>query len=295
MFTAGQGQKMRNFLTGPRASLLLQDKCNKPCNENILVNFTRDNWFPSTGSTINFTSTSTGGSVYEWSVNGVITGGNSPTLTYTFPSNGKYRVTLKVSNANPACFASYTDDVIVTCGVMARFFPDKRIIASKAGIMLDTILFTNRSVGAGTYQWLMSNDKGMAERVVSNSFNLNYSFDSPAVYSVRLIASNGPCADTTETFTFNVEDPTVDGSLGLYAVECFQQTKITLSIYICNGGYATIPSGTPISFYDADPRSGNANKLDTTFLMPDSVKGACCSAGSQQAGAQRSPRWLRAP
>ena len=279
MFTAGQGQKMRNFLTGPRASLLLQNKCNKPCNENILAGFNRDNWFPATGSTINFTSTSTGGSVYEWSVNGVVTGGNSPTLTYTFPSNGKYRVTLKVSNGNPACFASYSDDVIVTCGVMARFYPDKRIIASKAGIMLDTILFKNRSENATSYQWLMSNDKGMAEQVVSNSFDLNYAFDSSANYSVRLIASNGPCADTTKAFTFRVEDPTVDGYLGLSAVECFQQTKITLSLSVCNAGYATIPAGTPISFYDADPGKGNANKLDTTFLMPDSVKGACCSVG----------------
>ena len=279
MFTEGQAQKMRSFLTGPRASLLLQDKCSKPCNENILAGFTRNDWDPVTGSTITFTSTSAGGSVYEWTVNGAVVGGNSPTLTHNFPANGKYNVTLKVSNGNPSCFASYTDYVIVTCGVMARFYPDKRIIASKAGIALDSIKFINRSVNATAYQWVMSNNTGMTEQVVSNAFDLSYVFNDPGRYEIKLIARNGTCADTTETFIFNIEDPTVDGYLGLSAVECFQQTKITLTVTICNSGYATIPAGTPISFYDADPRSGNANKLDTTFLMPDSLTGFCCTIG----------------
>ncbi len=119
----------------------------------------------------------------------------------------------------------------------------------------------------------------MAEQVVSNAFDLSYVFNDPGRYEIKLIAQNGTCADTTETFIFNVEDPTVDGYLGLNAVECFQQTKITLTVTICNSGYATIPAGTPISFYDADPRSGIANKLDTTFLMPDSLTGFCCTIG----------------
>ena len=275
MFTEGQAQKMRDFLNGPRGSLLLQDKCSKPCNENILAGFTRDDWYPVAGSTINFTSTSTGGSVYEWTVNGVVAGSGT-SLSYAFAANGKYNVTLKVSNGT-GCFASYTDFVIVNCGVMASFYPNKRIIASKAGIMLDTILFTNKSRGAASYRWLMSNDQGMAEQVVGTTDDLSYAFNDPAIYSVRLIATNGACSDTTEKFTFTVADPTVDGYVGLSAVECFQQTKITLSLTVCNGGYATIPAGTPVSFYDTDPRAGNATRLDTVFLLPDSVKGSCCS------------------
>ena len=275
MFTEGQAQKMRDFLSGPRASLLLQDKCNKPCNENILAGFTRDDWFPVTGSTVNFTSTSTGGSIYEWSVNGVVAGSGT-SLAYSFAANGKYNVTLKVSNG-AGCFASYTDFVIVNCGVMASFYPDKRIIASKSGIMVDTILFTNKSRGASSYRWLMSNDKGMSAQEVGTSYHLSYAFNDPGLYSVWLIASNGGCSDTTEKFIFTVSDPTVDGYIGLSAVECFQQTKITLSLSVCNAGYATIPAGTPVSFYDADPRNGNANRLDSVFLLPDSVRGACCS------------------
>ncbi len=275
MFTEGQAQKMRDFLNGPRSSLLQQDKCNKPCNENILAGFTRDNWYPVPGTTINFTGTSTGGSVYEWTVNGAVAG-TGPNLSFTFPSNGKYNVTLKVSNGT-GCFASYTDFVIVDCGTMARFYPDKRIIASKAGIERDSILFKNRSRNASAYRWMMSNDQGMTEREVSNAYDLNYVFDEPGLYAVRLIATNGACSDTTEKFTFPVVDPTVDGYVGLSAVECFQQTKITLSLTICNSGYAPIPSGTPVSFYDADPRTGNATRLDTVFIMPDTVEGFCCS------------------
>ncbi len=276
MFTEGQAKKMREYLSTTRSNLLVQDKCSKPCNENIAASFTRDDWSPVAGTTVNFTSTVSGGSVYRWTVNGVLTG-SSPTLNYSFPANGKYRVSLTVSNADPACYASYTDEVIVTCGVMARFYPDKRIIASKTGTLLDSIFFTNRSVNAASYQWLMGNDDGMAEQVVSNAFDLNYVFAAPANYTVRLVATNGACSDTTEKFIFTVADPIVDGYVTIRAAECFQQTKITLSIQVCNSGYGPIPSGTPISFYDADPRRGNANRIDTVFLMPDSLKGNCCS------------------
>jgi len=209
-------------------------------------------------------------------VNGTLVG-NGPNLSYTFPSDGYYTVTLKVHNGNPSCFASYTDRIKITCGVMSRFYPDKRIIASKAGIMPDSIFFKNRSVGATNYQWMMSNSVGMAEQVVSNDFDLNYVFAEPADYKVRLIAFNGTCADTTVAFAFTVVDPTADGYLNLYAAKCFDQTKVKLTVSICNNGYAAIPPGTPISFYDADPNTGTAIKLDTSFLIPDLIPGSCCS------------------
>ena len=60
-------------------------------------------------------------------------------------------------------------------------------------------------------------------------------------------------------------------------VDCYQQTKVKVTLFICNNGYAPIPPGTPIAFYDSDPRLGNANKLSPNFYMPDSVYGKCCS------------------
>jgi gliding motility-associated-like protein len=277
-FTEGQASKMRNNLLAVRSSLLAQSKCSPPCTANILAGFTRDNWSPSTGSLVHFTSTSTGGSSYQWLVDGVPVGSNSPAYSQVFAAPGKYKVTLKVTNGNPACYSAYSDFVIVTCGVLARFYPDKRLIASKDPIYLDSVLFTNRSVNANAYQWLIGNDQGMAEQVVSTGFNLSYTFRVPANYTIRMIASSGSCADTTETFNLLVEDPTPDGTVNFSDVECYQETKIKVTVNVCNSGFDTIPANTPISFYDADPRVPGAHLLGSPLLLPDPVKGSCCSS-----------------
>jgi len=275
-FTQGQATKMRNILATVRSSLSAQGKCNPPCPENIQAKFTRNNWFPAVGDNINFTSTSAGGSNYEWSVDGTVVGTNSPAYSQSFPVAGKYKITLKVYNANRNCYAAYSDFIIVGCGVMARFYPDKRLIAVKDPALLDTILFTNRSVNAASYKWLMSNDGGMVEQVVSTNSDLNYIFRIPANYTLRLVAINGTCTDTTEKFIFTVRDATADGIINIYKIECYQQTKIKISFNVCNYGYAPIPSNIPVSFYDGDPHTDSANKVGSTFIIPDSIKGQCC-------------------
>ncbi len=277
-FTAGQAAKMRTDLNTVRNILISNNKCNAPCPENIVASFTRDNWFPKIGDQINFTSTSTGASNYQWSVNGVVVGSNSPTYSMVFTTAGKTQVSLKVYNANANCYARYSDSIIVSCGVMARFTPNVRQIASKESILLDSILFSNRSVNATSFQWWMSNDKGMAPQIISTSNNLNYTFNSPGNYSVWLIAANGSCSDTSGKFNFPVYDPTVDGTVSFNNVECYQQTKIMVSINVCNSGYASVPAGTPISFYDADPRKGSANRLSPVLFTTNPVAGKCCSS-----------------
>ena len=276
MFTEGQAQKMRDILATTRNSLLAQYLCDPPCTENVSIRFTRDNWSPLPGATVLFNSTSTGATNYQWAVDGVPVGGNSPNLSHTFSTIGKYKITVKAWGANPGCFATYTHYVIVTCGVMARFYPDKRLIAAKAPIMLDTITFTNRSVNATAYRWLMANDTGMSELQVSSDRDMVYPFVNKGNYTVRLIASNGGCADTTETFRFTVDDPALDGTVWLAAAECIQQNKVRFILYVCNNGYAEIPAGTPISFYDSNPSKAGAVKIDSTFLLPDPVAGKCC-------------------
>ncbi len=276
MFTEGQSQKMRDALSSTRSSLLLANQCDPPCPENISIRFTRNNWNPLPGATILFSSSSTGATHFQWTVDGVVVGGDNPNLSHSFPALGKYRVSVKAYGSNPACFATYTHNVIVTCGVMARFYPDKRLIAAKDPIMLDTIAFTNRSVNASSYRWLMANDTGMAEVQVSSAADLIYPFRNKGNYTVRLIASDGGCADTTETFSFKVVDPALDATVWLVNAECLQQTKLRFQLYVCNNGYAEIPKGTPISFYDGDPTRPGAVKVDSTFLLPDAVTGKCC-------------------
>jgi gliding motility-associated-like protein len=275
-FTAGQAAKMRSTLSGVRNSLLMQNKCNPPCSENISASFTRDNWLPVPGDQIHFTATSSGGTNYQWMADGVAVGTNSPTLTQSFSQKGAHQVSLKVYNANPGCFAGYSDDVLVSCGVLARFTPDKRIIASKVNIMLDTIYFENRSVNATSYQWWISNDTALAPQIVGTSFDLHQTFKTPGQYTIWLVASNGGCSDTTQKMKFTVNDPTIDATIGFRDVQCYQQTKIIVIMTVCNHGYVSIPAGTPVTFYDGDPNSGNAKKLGPVFEMQDPIAGNCC-------------------
>ncbi|MFI5153589.1 MAG: gliding motility-associated C-terminal domain-containing protein, partial [Chitinophagales bacterium] len=273
-FTEGQAARMRSTIASFRSGLI-QDECTKACPENSVALFIRDNPYPVPGSLVGFTNLSTGAGNYQWLINDVVIS-STANFSYHFAANGKYKVTLKAFNGNSSCFASYTDYIIVNCGTVSRFYPDKRVIASKIPIYPDSIYFTNRSVGAISYQWLMSNDQGMTEQLVSSATDLSYTFAVPGDYKVRLVASNGSCVDTSEAFEFKVRDPTPDGVVYIYNVNCYQQTGIKLQLEVCNGGYAPILPNTPISFYDDDPRKGNAHKLDPGFVLRDTIKGACC-------------------
>ncbi len=272
-FTEGQSVRMRAAIATQRSGLL-QDECTPPCTETIVAGFTRNNPLPINGSTVTFTNTSSGAANYEWLIDGTVVG-TLPNLTHTFTASGKYKVTLKAFNT-PTCFGIYTDYVIVNCGVTARFYTDKAELASKAPIYLDSIRFTNNSENATSYQWLMANDAGMAEQVVSTAPNFTYVFTTPANYTVRLIAINGVCTDTTYLFPIRVIDPVPDGALYIYNAECFQETKVRLSVYVCDFGFAPLPKGLPISFYDGDPRIATSNKIGSTLLLPDTVLGQCC-------------------
>ncbi|MEO5890244.1 MAG: gliding motility-associated C-terminal domain-containing protein [Ferruginibacter sp.] len=271
-FTQGQADRMVAAILTQRSGLL-QNECDKPCSEDIVAAFKRNNPYPVTGSAVTFTNQSSGGANFQWMVNN-LAAATSKDLNYTFSAPGKYKVTLKVFN-NDSCYAMHSDFVIVNCGVIARFYPDKQTIASQLPRYPDSIRFTNTSENATSFRWMMSNDQGMDEQLISTDKDFLYLFPVPAQYFIRLIATNGTCTDTTNTFTVSVLDPTQDGIAYMSTVDCYEQTKVRVSFYVCNYGYATIPPNTPISFYDADPRLGNVRKL-ITFYLPDSVPGKCC-------------------
>ncbi|HET7898433.1 MAG TPA: PKD domain-containing protein, partial [Flavisolibacter sp.] len=271
-FTQGQADRMQAAIATQRPGLL-ENKCDPPCSEAIVAAFARSNPYPLPGDVINFTNLSTGAANYEWLVNGSVVA-TTANFSTSFATPGKYKVTLKAFNT-ASCFASFSHDVIVTCGVTARFYTDKREIAAIGPKYPDSIRFTNTSVNATTYQWLMRNDKGMAEQVISTAKDFVYVFTIPANYTVRLIASNGSCADTTASYLIPVSDPTPDGSLWISAVDCYQETKVRVSFFVCNNGFGPIPAKTPVTFYDADPRTATAKKLGT-FPIPAQIPGLCC-------------------
>jgi gliding motility-associated-like protein len=277
MFTEGQANKMRATIAASRSGLVNGNTaCMPPCGDNIRAGYTRDNWNPVAGNTVTFTSQYAGGTHYEWRVNGSLAGGDNPSLAYQFTDTGRYEVVLRAYNADRTCYASYTHYALVTCGVLASFYPDKRTIASRAPYLVDTILFRNRSFNAASYTWLIQHGENQPEQVVSTERDLAYAYLEPGNYRIRLVAANGSCRDTSDAFVHTVQDATMDGSVYAYSAECYQNTKVRLYVGVCNNGYDTIPSGVPISFYDANPSQPGARKLDSSFLLPASIVGRCC-------------------
>lgn len=272
-FTQGQADRMRAAIQTQRAGLL-EAQCVKPCVENIVAGFSRNNAYPVPGDNIAFTNHSTGAANYEWLIDGVIVS-TATNFSYAFNAVGKYKLTLKAYNTN-SCFASYTDYIIVNCGVTARFYANKQTIASKENIYTDTILFKNNSHNGQSYQWLVSNNVGMTEQVISTAIDLNYVFPVPGTYNIRLVATNGSCSDTTAIYSVPVLDPTPDGAPFSVSISCSNQDKVKVNFCIADYGYAPLPKNTVVNFYDADPRSPGANKLSPAFKLPNAVPGGNC-------------------
>ncbi|NQZ77189.1 MAG: hypothetical protein HRT61_13980, partial [Ekhidna sp.] len=84
--------------------------------------------------------------------------GNSVSFNYTFENEGWQTVYLRAWNDDENCFTSFQRNVNVTCGVEARFSPDKRRNAAKQpdALFTDSVTFIDYSYGADTYEWKVS-------------------------------------------------------------------------------------------------------------------------------------------
>jgi len=288
-FSDGQAERMQAAIATQRPGLLSYNAATKPCNENILAGFTRDISDPKIGEVVTFTNASSGAVSYQWLVDGGLvstqTNMSRSFVISAFPVNNKHTVVLKA--IGNTCFSTYTDYILVNCGLTARFSNNKRFIASQTNILNDTILFTNNSIvtlgGTTTYQWVLTNTNTNLRQIVSTNAagaggpnDLNYLFPTPANYNIRLRATNGACVDSSELLFFSVADPRPDVYMSIISANCYQDTKVRVSFYVCNFGYDTIMPNIPISFYDADPRKPGAHQIDNTFLVTDQLKGYCC-------------------
>ena len=275
-FTDGQATRMRNFIATSLTGMIGSTVCTDACTDAVSASFTTNIDYPVIGDVLNLTNTSTGALAYEWLVDGVATA-TTANFTYTVTAKKNYTITLRAYGSTAGCFTSTDFIAQVSCGVTARFWPSKRVIASKEDIQLDSVFFTNRSIGASAYQWLFSNNKGMTEQVVSTSYHLNYVFLVPAIYKIRLVATNGSCTDTTNTFTLTVYDSSPDAGISITSAECYSQTKVRINFWFYNNGYKTVPKNTPVSFYNRNPNSGGAQAVGTQYLLPYDILGHCSS------------------
>lgn len=282
VFTPGQGERMRAFLAVFNGgSLLVSDGVNPPCTDNInaLYEIT-NNPFPITGSTVEFTNRSSGASSYEWWMKDMGSGtetiiGTSSNLNYLFAIAGTYQIKLKAFNATNTCSSSYYTQLLVSCGTVARFSPDKRIVASKTGIYEDTVTFKNHSENADSFAWYIRNNTTGIQELISNATDLKYSFPSAANYSIWLVASKASCTSTSQTFTLNVIEASSDAMLNIYSVNCYKNDSIRVYFGVTNNGIDTIPAGTIVRFYNRDTAQDGRVQMDTAFKLPTDILGKC--------------------
>ncbi|MBX2874201.1 MAG: gliding motility-associated C-terminal domain-containing protein [Saprospiraceae bacterium] len=309
-FTQGQADKMLFVIDNQRINLAVEapsnnDACLQPCSADFSIEYAISERYPEPNVAIDFTSSTLGTGIdsYEWYVEALghpgfnypvawLKGytpsttpiGTGPNLTHTFLDPGKYRVYLKAWNsADPTCFASYSRTVRVTClGIDARFTPNVRLIASKQsrGKMLDSVLFTNRSVNATDFEWTVRHEPydGMTPAqpdFISNDTSLHHTFLEPGDYYITLIAKNGPtCTDTCGPFLLPVLDPTIDGRLKINRVDCYKQDSLRIVFEMFNDGFDTIRMGMPVTFYDEDPRNAAPTpKILGTYFLDKIVYG----------------------
>ena len=276
VFTQGQANRMMAFLNVFNGgSLLTSDGCSAPCADNVAASFNFDaNPHPVAGSTVNFVNTSVGALTYEWYVNGALVS-TANNYSNTFTAIGTYKVELKGVTAGASCFSTYTANVIVNCGVDARFSPDKRIIASAAGVYKDPVHFLNKSYGATTYNWYVSDELGTNEQMVSTSNDLLYDFLKPGSYTIRLVASAGACISNSPTYTLQVNNPAADGQINIYSVNCYKNDSVRVVFGVRNNGYDTIPAGVSVNFYDRYPSVPGPIKMLNSFVTDQMILGKC--------------------
>ena len=276
VFTQGQANRMMAFLNVFNGgSLLTSDGCSAPCADNVAASFNFDaNPHPVAGSTVNFVNTSVGALTYEWYVNGALVS-TANNYSNSFTATGTYKVELKGVTAGASCFSTYTANVIVNCGVDARFSPDKRIIASAAGVYKDPVHFLNKSYGATTYNWYVSDELGTNEKMVSTSNDLLYDFLKPGSYTIRLVASAGACISNSPTYTLQVNNPAADGQINIYSVNCYKNDSVRVVFGVRNNGYDTIPAGVSVNFYDRYPSVPGPIKMLNSIVTDQMILGKC--------------------
>ncbi len=195
-FSTGQSARMNAAVLNQRASLLESAGCLSPCPNPVTAGFTSPTSVNLFGS-LTFTNTSVNAVSYQWTINGVpFSTAASP--SYTFNSGGAYTITLHTPGA-PAnlCFAdSFSIDVDVKCPLEVGF--TMSTTTAQSG---ESVVFTNTSVNAFSYQWLINNAP------LSTATNASYTPLVEGFFNVSLIASINPaiqCPPDTLTQTVEV-------------------------------------------------------------------------------------------
>lgn len=112
-----------------------------------------------TGSTVNFTSSIVNGGSnpsYQWKVDGVNAGTNSPTFSHTSASNGQV-ITCDITSSDPCMITPTTTSNPITISVVTEIVPTISITTPQTSICSGEIASFNASITGGgsnpVYQW----------------------------------------------------------------------------------------------------------------------------------------------
>ena len=198
------------------------------------------------GTSVTFTATPVNGGitpVYQWKLNGVNAGTNSPTFTNAAPVNGDIIVcemTSDVVCANPLTATSNTITMVVN-GTLA---PSVSIAASANPACTGTnVTFTATPINGGTtpsYQWLLNGvNAGANNPVYSNSALVNGDLIS-CVMTSNLACAN-PATATSNIITMVITSSlTPSVSIAATSNPICAGTSVTFSASPVNGGDSPI-------------------------------------------------------
>lgn len=127
---------------------------------------------------------------FSWVFGDPASGNNTSTLsnpTHTFSAAGTYTVSLLVTT-NSGCYQSTTQVIMVGSPPVAGFTAN--LVCTNSPMN-----FVNQSINSPVYQW----DFGvpLSATDTSSLANPSYTYTTPGTYTVMLIATPGPCADTS--------------------------------------------------------------------------------------------------
>ncbi|MCH2023322.1 MAG: gliding motility-associated C-terminal domain-containing protein [Saprospiraceae bacterium] len=291
-FTAGQKVRMHFFLTGTRASLLSSEGCQPPCTSPINIGFNASATTITTGTTVNFTNTTTNGVSFEW-FNNATSFGTTTNNSQTFNTPGIFNIVLEASNGDPNCTVRDSVTITVNCAAQAAFTASSNVISTN-----DVVFFTDNSSGATSYEWYVNNI------LEGTGSSFNFSFTAIGNYDVFLVVSDGTCTDTSSTIIITVTSSglaqtglpvwplAVNGNVLPQIVDWRDTIPAVNTIFATttNGGQtgAAFNECGQLAFYVLHTGSGNQNNLfiyadDGTPLLTngtanapglDAVKGA---------------------
>lgn len=216
-FTQGQAERMAWHIEQVRSSLLTSEGCNPPCNTAISVSASADAVSVPIGSTVNFSSTATNASTYDWAVDGQ-SFGNAPTAVRAFNDLGTFDVILTVGNDDPNCSARDTLEIEVYCPVDASFST-----SNLYPLPWEAVIFTNTDSTANSWEWSLNNQPG------GQGMALALVFVEQGPQTICLQVSNGLCEETfCQTIFVNPPSDPDCGSisaLGLGTQDLFEEGR----------------------------------------------------------------------